>query len=172
MGLCSPQLHKPRAHLATATLFHSLPLPMPCNTSSETKAQIITLKQLGYSNQAIANHLGNVSHTTVGQIVNLYSDGRPFDQKTPCSGRPHKLTPSDVWFAALALAHYKPHNAANIQCTYFPMFPSPHSGTTWYNLVYTHIITVESLCSSGSSKKPDLGGHAQDYCGHNNSGTT
>jgi transposase len=100
-------------------------LIMAPDTTPETKAMIIALKKLGFSNRAVAEKLGTVSHATVGRVMDRYSSGLPLDQKAPRSGRPHKLTLQDVRYAALALARFKPHNAATLQRTCFPHISTP-----------------------------------------------
>ncbi|QRW18400.1 Transposable element Tcb2 transposase [Rhizoctonia solani] len=93
-------------------------------TSPKTKAQIIALKKLKYSDWAIVQLLQpqtKVSHATVGCIWAKYGlTDRPLDQHDPIPGRPQKLTPSDVRFAALALAWSRVPTAANIRRQYFP----------------------------------------------------
>ncbi|KAF8756136.1 hypothetical protein RHS01_05021 [Rhizoctonia solani] len=67
-------------------------------TSPETKAQIIALKKLEYSDRAIVQLLQpqtEVSHATVGRIWAKYGlTDRPLNRHDPIPGRPRKLTPA------------------------------------------------------------------------------
>ncbi|KAB5587559.1 hypothetical protein CTheo_9002 [Ceratobasidium theobromae] len=90
-------------------------------TTSELKAQIVVLKKQGYSNRAVASTLGSVSQATVGRIWTKYGlTDRPFTERAPIPGRPHKLTFKEVRFAALALLRNKPATAATVKQLYFP----------------------------------------------------
>ncbi|QRW25731.1 Transposable element Tcb2 transposase [Rhizoctonia solani] len=97
-------------------------------TSPKTKAQIIALKKLKYSDWAIVQLLQpetKVSHATVGCIWAKYGLADcPLNQHNPIPGRPQKLTPSNIRFAALALAWSRVLTAANIRQQYFPAIGS------------------------------------------------
>ncbi|KAB5593496.1 hypothetical protein CTheo_3044 [Ceratobasidium theobromae] len=98
---------------------------MAPNTTSETKAKIVLLKDMGYSDRAVAKLLGDVHSTTVSRIAHCYANGCPVTEKTPRPGRPCILTPSDVRFAALALTQLKPATAWAIKKAYFPHVSTP-----------------------------------------------
>jgi transposase len=93
---------------------------MAKNTSPETKAQIIVLKKLRYSDRAVAKILGNVHLTTVSRIYNKYCGDHSVHEKTPCTGWPRKLTRENVWYAALSLIRARSHNISTLQRVYFP----------------------------------------------------
>ncbi|KAB5588253.1 Transposable element Tcb2 transposase [Ceratobasidium theobromae] len=98
---------------------------MAPNTSSDTKSKTILLKSMDYSDRAVAELLGNVHSSTISCIANRYANGRPVTEKTPRSGHPRTLTPSDVRFAALALTRLKPATAQAIKRAYFPHVSTP-----------------------------------------------
>jgi transposase len=93
---------------------------MAPHAATETKAMVVALNWLGFSNRGIANKLGNVSCTTVGRIVRNYKQGIPLDKEAPRSGRPNKLTLQDIRYAALILARSKAPTVTVLQRTHFP----------------------------------------------------
>ncbi|KAF8750400.1 hypothetical protein RHS01_09394 [Rhizoctonia solani] len=127
-------------------------------TSPKTKAQIIALKKLEYSDRAIVQLLQpqtEVSHATVGRIWAKYGlTDRPLDRHNPIPGRPRKLTPSNVRFAALALAWSRVPTAANIRRQYFPAvgpLPSAATSESWFTAVQN---AAEYPCSLIGIEKP------------------
>ncbi|KAF8750804.1 Transposase [Rhizoctonia solani] len=146
-------------------------------TSPETKAQIIALKKLEYSDRAIVQLLQpqtEVSHATVGRIWAKYGlTDRPLNRHDPIPGRPRKLTPSNVRFAALALARSRVPTAANIRRQYFPAVGSStlrrylrELGLRPYKRRQVPLLTYRHR------KARRAWAHTVNYSGHNHAGTT
>ncbi|KAF8748803.1 hypothetical protein RHS01_10513 [Rhizoctonia solani] len=110
-------------------------------TSPETKAQIIALKKLEYSDRAIVQLLQpqtEVSHATVGRIW-----------------------ANDVRFAALALARSRVPTAANIRRQYFPAVGSSTLRRYLESWVYGRTNAAEYPCSLIGIEKPVAWAHSQ-----------
>ncbi|KAG8678635.1 hypothetical protein FRC08_017623 [Ceratobasidium sp. 394] len=93
---------------------------MPRSCSPVTRARIVDLMDAGQSTHSVAKQVGRAP-STVSKMYKRYKSGElDFYHDRPRSGRPKKLTPSDLRFIASLVARGKVENAVQVQKEYFP----------------------------------------------------
>ena len=88
--------------------------------SPSKRAHLLVLKNLGFSNRAVAKELGGVHPDTVSKLWRGHLKGHNIFKIRHSTGRPRKFSHSDARWAALLIARELAKTAADIQRDYFP----------------------------------------------------
>jgi transposase len=89
-------------------------------TSPSTRARIISLKDQGLTDRAVAEKLGKIHFTTVNKVYRDYRAGRDIFAPKPRSGRPRVLGTRSAQYGALVLSRGLVQSASDLQREFFP----------------------------------------------------
>ncbi|QRV98486.1 DDE superfamily endonuclease [Ceratobasidium sp. AG-Ba] len=136
---------------------------------SSTKALAMSMLARGMSTYKIGAQL-RIHPTTVTRICERVKKTRSVYSTKPKTGRPRKLTPSDVQFAALSIARTRNYTATALQREFFPGFIPLRSAGLCVAWAYGNIYGIRFLSLAPETNAfvlPGLrsGSLGQGWCG-------
>jgi hypothetical protein len=96
---------------------------MPPNTTTEQRAIICILKNLGYTNDEIRANLSNqhdITNRAINYIFKRYADKENYNEVGHSTGHPRKLSEWDGQVALQHLANQDCRNATELHQEFFP----------------------------------------------------